>query len=421
MRPLLLLLLLLAAPARAVPWKDSLDEALAESRATGKPVLMEFKAPWCYSCYYMEKRVLSQEPFARLSGRLILLGVDVDREEGRALKEKYRVTFLPTVVVLGAAGEAGRIVGEQTERDFLEQLQALLAAAPGGAEERAVASLRARLAEGDLDRAQKDLAGLSRETREALSPRKDWRILSARLSLKRAVRAKDPAGLEGFKELLDLDDSCELAYDAGLAGELLPRLAAPERKAILERERRSLETLAQKRIFAAGAERCADFRTAVEQLSGVYGALGLKDRSEELLKRAAAFLEAEDARVGEDRNLDDNLRVFLALAGEEAKLRALFEKLVAAYPADHVYAYRFAQYLESRKKPEEALPWIEKADKLAYGANRLAVTRLRAQILAKLGRKDEARALLERDAKAGKKAFPQEAAQLEALLANLGK
>ena len=59
-----------------------------------------------------------------------------------------------------------------------------------------------------------------------------------------------------------------------------------------------------------------------------------------------------------------------------------------------------------------------KADKLSYGANRLAVTKVRASALAALGRKDEAAALLQRDIKAGA-AFVEEARKLQEQLSGL--
>src|SRR4029077_13667421 len=105
----------------------------------------------------------------------------------------------------------------------------------------------------------------------------------------------------------------------------------------------------------------------------------------------------------------------------EKPLGEFYAALMEAYPSDYVYAHRWAKWLQKHGKAKDALSFSDKADKLAYGANRLAVTEVRAKILADLGRQPEALALLKRDAKAGKKAFPKEAASLDELSAQISK
>src|SRR5687767_8569009 len=110
-----LTLLLLCAPARAA-WLTDLPAAYAEAKASGRPILVDFEAPWCYSCYYMQQRVLSRPAFAKAAESLVLLKLDVDTSAGAAVKAERAVTFLPTYLVLSPTGsELGRILGEQTE------------------------------------------------------------------------------------------------------------------------------------------------------------------------------------------------------------------------------------------------------------------------------------------------------------------
>lgn len=346
---------------------------LAHAAAADTPVLLDFEAPWCYSCYFMNQHVLSQEGFRGRSGAFSLKKVDVDTPEGRALKAKHTVTFLPSYVLLGRDGkERGRIIGEQNEVDFLAKLDALL----GGtsAVEAAAEKLRAKLAKGDV---------------------------------------------EALKALLKTV-SCETPYDVMKGETFVEKLYPEHRKLILTLERGALESLAGSKLFVERRQGCADFRSGVEALAAVYDTMGLKEEREKLLGRAIAQVEGW-AKTGEDRNRDDNLRFFLERAGEDKRLREHFNALIAAYPSDYVYAYRFGRYLHERGEHPEALGFVEKADKLCYGANRLAVTKFRAKILAALGRKDEALALLKRDAKTGRSAFPVEAADLEKLAAELAK
>jgi hypothetical protein len=347
----------------------------------------------------------------------VLLKADVDKEEGGQLKAEYSVTALPSFVLLGPQGEVlGRIAGEQTEADFVARMKGFLKGAAADPEDQAVAGLEQRLLAAQTEAAARDISQMPARRLKSLRRRKDWRVLEARLGLARGQGEKAAAELQ---TLLALDDSCELAYDVMHGEKVLGSLSAPERKPILEEERTALERLAEQRLFVPRQRRCADFRSGVEVLLDVYGQLGLKDRRADLVRRAEAFLAGMGLKTGDDRNHDDDRRFFLELAGDGAALQAFYGELVAAYPSDYVYPYRFARALLEKHDAAGALRWAESADKLAYGANRLSVTKVRCAALIALGRKDEAAALLKRDIKAGQ-AFPQGMRALQELLDTLG-
>jgi thioredoxin-related protein len=324
--PCLLLLLSSFASANEPRWNTSLSSALEEAQAKKKLVLVDFQAPWCYSCYYMEQKVLSGRRFADASKEMLLVKLDVDKEEGHGLEAKHAVTMLPAYLVLDGSGkELGRVMGEQTEDDFVSALKGIVGGSQAKASECAFAYA--------------------------------------------VMEAKDPS------------------------------------KAELEKQKAKLEDLAKTRLFVPEPKRCADFRSGVEALAEVYEKLGEKDKRAKLLDDALAQLEPS-RDPGEDRNRDDNVRFFLMMKKDDAALRRWYGKLIEAYPADYVYSYRYATYLEGQGKAKEALPWIERADKLSYGANRLQVTLVRAKVLSALGRKDEARKLAQRDLKAAGGRFP---------------
>jgi len=227
--------------------------------------------------------------------------------------------------------------------------------------------------------------------------RRDWRILEARLVLKRGK----PAAAQALKTLLDLEDSCELAYDVDEAQQAVSALPPPRRNDLLKTEQAALESLARRRLFQPAPGRCADFRSGVTALAAVYAELGEKTARAELLQRTLAFLDGMGRKTGMDRNHDDDKRYFLELAGDAGAVRGFYAELVAAYPADYVYAYRYSRYLLQKGDAAAALHWAESADKLAYGANRLDVTLIRAKALSVLGRSGEAVMLLKRDIKSG--------------------
>jgi thioredoxin-related protein len=410
-------LLFLNASAQSAPtWLEDHAQAEAAAKAAHRPMLIEFQAPWCYSCYYMAAHVLSQEAFTAAAQDLVLLKEDVDKEEGGELKAKYAVTALPSFVLVSPKGEVlGRIAGEQTEADFLARLRSFLKGASADPLAEAAARLEQRLVAGEKEKAAAEVSKLPAERLQSLRARPDWRILEARLGLARSSGQKAVAEL---KTLLQLDGSCELAYEVDRATTAVESLSAPERKAILEQEQAALEKLSAARLFAPAPARCADFRSGVEVLAEVYDQQGLKDRRADLIKRAVAFLDGMGLKTGTDRNHDDDRRFFLELAEDDKAVRAFYGELVAAYPSDYVYPYRHARYLLGQGDAAGALARAEAADKLSYGANRLSVTKVRAKALLVLGRKDEAAALLKRDIKAGA-AFPDAARALRELLTSL--
>ena len=412
MRKLALFLILIpVGPVRAESgWGTSLPEALATAKASGKTVFAAFTAPWCYSCYYMERNVFPSQAFKDAAGGMVLVRVDVDQPEGRALQDKHRVRFLPSFLIFDAQGkEAGRIVGEQRPQDFLAQLRAYAAPAAASEEERAVSRLDGFLRRDDLSGAAAYAAKPGPAALKSLQARPDWRRLELRLALKRKPT------VEALKAMAELNDDCDFAYD--LMSALKGKLALPSLRLLRPR----IEMWAERRYWVQPAQRCADFRSGVEAMADYYDALADAPVKAALLERAAAQLSRESERlgVGRDRNLDDNRRFFLEAAGKDKELEELYPRLAQAYPSDYVYAYRFAKWLAGKRRPGDALPWIEKADKLCYGANRLAVTKVHAEILDSLRRRAKAMALLRREVKAYGGRLPKETKPLEELLASL--
>jgi predicted Zn-dependent protease len=126
------------------------------------------------------------------------------------------------------------------------------------------------------------------------------------------------------------------------------------------------------------------------------------------------------AQVGsnlkKDRNAADNLRVYLVRAKKVDELDALYPKLIAAYPDDYVYPYRWGRSLVERDKPKEALPLLEKAAEKAYGENRLVVATFRVKALKALHREQDAQKVVADVLEQNGKWFPEEVEKLKAAL-----
>jgi len=116
-----------AAPARAgvTRWYSSLEDAGADARETGRPMLLDFWADWCVACKVMEKEVYNDQQFVDAAQAFLAVRIDYDKKT--AISRKYNVTALPTVVFTDSYGsELFRHVGFID----LKTLTALLKALP---------------------------------------------------------------------------------------------------------------------------------------------------------------------------------------------------------------------------------------------------------------------------------------------------
>ncbi|MDQ4149487.1 MAG: thioredoxin [Actinomycetota bacterium] len=91
-----------------LPWlADADDESFADVVEASKiPVLVDLWAPWCGPCR-MVSPVLEQLA-AKFAGRVKLVKVNVD--ESPRVSERFRVTGIPTLLLM----RAGRVVDRRT-------------------------------------------------------------------------------------------------------------------------------------------------------------------------------------------------------------------------------------------------------------------------------------------------------------------
>lgn len=106
-----------------------LDRQLAEARAEGEWVLVDYYADWCVACKIMEKHVFGRDDvMAGLDGvRLLRPDVTANSAESRELLSRYAIHGPPTLLWFGPDGEerrAHRITGEVNAEEFLQRWQA---------------------------------------------------------------------------------------------------------------------------------------------------------------------------------------------------------------------------------------------------------------------------------------------------------
>jgi len=431
---LLPLMFAASAAQAAVPATggDPFTEALAQARERRVPVLIDFTAPWCYSCYYMARNVLTGAEWERAHREAVVIELDADSPVGARWMGAWSVKAMPTYLLFNADGaELGRILGEQTRADFyawllstigrdsLDAVKARVAdgsKAAVGAGREVLRAYHARYdAKGGLDWLQQ----LQPAARQALAKDQQGSAWIARLELMRAASAKDAAGCASVApKVLAADLGCERPYELSRVMACVETLPPGERHALLRPQAKPMARLLDQRVLSK--KRCADERSVVLGVADLQQELGDAAAEKQALDRAIGDLKQRlDGDLKKDRSMSDNLRVYLDRAGRVAELDQVLPLLIEAYPDDYIYSYRHARSLASRGKHAEAVPLYEQAAAKTYGVNTLRIAELRAKSLQALGRTAEAREVLAEALQGNGPWFPEDAARLKALLDTL--
>ena len=115
-------------PFQRVRSVAELDAALAQAKADGRPVMLDFYADWCTACLEMERDTFTDAIVqSRLKG-VVLLQADVtlNAADDRALLERFRLFGPPGIIFYDAQGTEradARVIGFQRADDFAQSLQ----------------------------------------------------------------------------------------------------------------------------------------------------------------------------------------------------------------------------------------------------------------------------------------------------------
>jgi len=110
---------------------ERLDARLAEAKAAGKPVMLDFYADWCVSCKEMERFTFADPQVAARMRQLVLLKADVtaNSDADAALLKRFGLFGPPGIIFFDAAGRELndlRVVGFQPAEKFLPTLERVL-------------------------------------------------------------------------------------------------------------------------------------------------------------------------------------------------------------------------------------------------------------------------------------------------------
>jgi len=108
-------------------WLHSESEAVTKAKAEKKPLIVDFTAEWCKACNQLSRDTFADPRVMEKAGGFVAVKVDATSDEDPqvdAVKNKYGVKGLPTVVIYDSTGkERGRINEFIGPEKFLKMIE----------------------------------------------------------------------------------------------------------------------------------------------------------------------------------------------------------------------------------------------------------------------------------------------------------
>jgi len=138
-RTIIAILLLVSGVAFAIPrrqgegvkWNKYEAKALADARAAGKPVVIDFYADWCLPCKELDEKTFSDPKVVAELDRFVRVKADLtvtSDEKTVALTKQYEILGVPTIVFIDANGaevKDSRLTGFKPPDEFLQLAKAV--------------------------------------------------------------------------------------------------------------------------------------------------------------------------------------------------------------------------------------------------------------------------------------------------------
>jgi len=97
-----------ALPSEGVKWTPFSEGVLAEAKASGRPVIIDFYADWCSPCRRLDKLAFHDRSVIEAARDFVMIRVDFTQSGDHAkesLAHQYSVSGVPTVIFLKPGGE----------------------------------------------------------------------------------------------------------------------------------------------------------------------------------------------------------------------------------------------------------------------------------------------------------------------------
>jgi thiol-disulfide isomerase/thioredoxin len=104
-------------------WGHKFDDALANAKASGRKVFVDFETTWCGPCKSMDEWIWTDVEVSALL-KDGYTGVKLDGDIEKALVKRFNVTAYPTMLILDATGkELSRMVGYRSSKEMIAALK----------------------------------------------------------------------------------------------------------------------------------------------------------------------------------------------------------------------------------------------------------------------------------------------------------
>ena len=112
-----------------ISWEPYSEARLAQATSAGTPVVMDFYADWCIPCLELDRNTFTDQEVIDATDEFVRLKVDLthfDAPQAEALRRKFSVAGVPTIVFLGSDGmevSSARVVGYLPPDEFLGKVR----------------------------------------------------------------------------------------------------------------------------------------------------------------------------------------------------------------------------------------------------------------------------------------------------------
>jgi thiol-disulfide isomerase/thioredoxin len=376
------------------------DKAFKLAAQKKLPLMIDFFGIWCPPCNHLDAMVFRSAEFKKHNAkRFVHLKLDSDQERFNALKNRYKIQGLPTVVFTTATGdEIFRLVGFHPLDVMLQKADAAYASREVGFAElmaragnggNAEASFQAAKIALDRDEPEKALEWLA-PMKELFTKTGDPRLeqfYRAELGVAQAKGDKSETRKVLKQWLKDFPSSIDSIDNYQTLADLEEQAGNKDtsRETLLQAVTVTEKFLATPNLLAGSSYTPAD---VTESRADIYEKLGDATRTRNAYQACAdAFIQ--EARVeGTPFARGPNLEAAYCLgkAGKIQESEAIYREGIRRFPQEYTFHAGLAKlWLDAAKQPKRALEAIDPALAYAYGNQRLKAVLIKAKAYEALG------------------------------------
>jgi thiol-disulfide isomerase/thioredoxin len=357
---------------------DNLESAKSIAQKSHKLLLVDFSAPWCPACLRLETEVFGEKKFQALAQKIVSVSLNIDNPVNIEAHDLYKVTVIPTLIVMNSEGEEiDRIVDFRPTDELISILtqslkkdhnvdgynKLLLRANIGDKLAMRALALRAYNMY-DLEEAdswfkkieEKSLFSASTDIQIQEKNKTSTLIDSYKLYIAQYPESFDSLNwrLELIKELSPLAKNCTFCKTLSEDNITLINKALTNRKF-------------QKKLFKETAQGIFSPFEEIELVSKLvetYQLLGEKTLSENAIKDLKKLLSKYPLSVKKTGEVLLALN-YMLVANMNTEIEKWLTLLIEKNPDSDLYPRKLARFYVREKSFQKALPWALKAVRLS--------------------------------------------------------